>query len=155
MININDTVPYHGEVEIVKVYDDGREEVHYKDSNVIVSGLGVGISRLLSGEGSNRIEDYQLLMYQLGVSGSSDLQVSTTYALGSSLPRANYTDLDIPSLVVEENQIKNENIFSNQAFGKVKLPVIVDGSSLKFTIIVDKLLANNLKISGKMLEVYL
>jgi len=148
MININDKVPYQGEIEIVKIYDDGREEVHYKDSNVIVSGLGVGLSRLFSGEGSDKVEDYLLSHYQLGVSGSSDLQVTTTYALGSSLPLYDYTDLDIPSLVVTENQIKNDYIFSNQAFGRTNLPVF-DGNSIRFNIIIDKLLANNLKSNRK------
>ena len=147
-MNINDKVPYQGEIEIVKIYDDGREELHYKDSNVIVSGLGVGLSRLFSGEGSDKVEDYQLLYYQLGVSGSSDLQVSTTYALGSSLPLCDYTELTLPSLVVTENQIKNDYIFGDQAFGKLYLPVL-DGSSIKFNIIVDKLLANNLKLDRK------
>lgn len=148
MINFNDKVPYRGEIEIVKVYDDGKEELHYKDSNVVVSGLGVGLSRLFSGEGSQFVEDYLLTYYQLGVSGSVDLQLSTTYALGSSLPRSDYTDLNIPSMVVSENQIKNDYIFDNQAFGKLGLPVF-DGSSIKFNVYIDKLLANNLKLNGK------
>ena len=153
MINVNDKIPYSGELEIFKIYDDGREELHYKDSNVIVSGLGVGLSRLFSGEGSDIVEDYQLLRYQLGVSGSSNLQVSTTYALGSSLPLCDYTELNIPNLVVEENQIKNDYIFNNQAFGKVNLPVF-NGTTIKFNITVDKLLANNLKLYGRSLRGY-
>ena len=45
MININEKVNYQGELEVFKIYEDGREELHFKDSNVIVSG-GVSGSRL-------------------------------------------------------------------------------------------------------------
>jgi hypothetical protein len=149
MISVNDKLNYRGELEVFKIYKDGREELHYKDSNVVVSGLGYGLSLLFSGEASQEVEDYKLLYYQLGVSGSSDLQASTTYGLGSSLSLPEYTDLNIPSLAKEQNQIKNEYIFPKQAFGKVTNPIIVDSSSIRFNIIVDELLANNLKLDRK------
>jgi hypothetical protein len=148
MITVKDKLNYQGELEVFKIYKDGREELHYKDSNIVVSGLGYGLSLLFSGEGSQEVEDYKLLYYQLGVSGSSDLQVSTTYELGSSLSLPEYTNLSIPSLVKEQNQIKNEYIFPKEAFGKVTNPVL-DGSSVRFNIIVEELLANDLKLDRK------
>jgi len=153
MINLNEKVNYQGELEVFKIYEDGREELHFKDSNVIVSGLGYGLSLFFAGEGSDKLDDYKLLYYQLGVSGSDALQVSSTYALGSSLPLADYTDLYAPNMVKEQNQLKNDYIFFNQAFGTVKNPIILDSSSVKFNIIVDKLLANDLKQNRK--ELYL
>ena len=153
MINVNEKVQYQGDLEIFKVYEDGREELHFKDSNVVVSGLGDGLSLFFSGEGSDDIEDFKLLYYQLGVSGSDALQVSSTYGLGSSLPLSDYTTLYAPNLAKEQNQLKNDYIFFNQAFGTVKNPIILDSSSVKFNIVVDKLLANDLKQNGK--ELYL
>ena len=32
-----------GHLKIIKVYDDGSEEIHFDDSNVIVSGMGVAL----------------------------------------------------------------------------------------------------------------
>jgi hypothetical protein len=153
MVNLKEKVNYQGQLEIYKLYDDGREELHFKDSNVIVSGLGYGLSLLFSGEGAESIDDYKLMYYQMGVSGTDDLQVSATYGLGSSLPLANYTNVYIPNLVKEQNQLKNDYIFHNQAFGVAKLPIIDGDGSVKFNIILDKMLANNLTNDGK--ELYL
>jgi len=153
MVNISEKVNYQGQLEIFKIYDDGSEELHFKDSNVVVSGLSYGLSLLFADEGSEDIDDYKLLYYQVGVSGSDDLQVSTTYGLGSSLPLSDYTDVYLPNLVKEQNQLKNDYIFYNQAFGTVKNPIIVGDGSVKFNIVLDKMLANDLKQEGK--ELYL
>ena len=52
--------------------ESGEEEVLFDDHNIIVSGMGVGLSYLFTGSGSNSIVDYQIDRYQLGTSRGSD-----------------------------------------------------------------------------------
>lgn len=59
MINLDSTSRIHGHLEIVKVFNDGREEVVFNDHNTIVSGMGVGLSFLFTLSGSLKITDYQ------------------------------------------------------------------------------------------------
>ena len=69
MMNFMEEVGITGHLTIVKKYKDGEEEVVFDDHNIIVSGLGVGLSYLFTGSGSNTIVDYQIERFQLGVSG--------------------------------------------------------------------------------------
>ena len=74
-----------GHLKIIKVFNDGSEEVYFDDSNIIVSGMGVALSYLFAGSGSTTITDYHIDKFQLGVSGTSSLQTSTTYVLSGAL----------------------------------------------------------------------
>ena len=44
MKNFTDELGINGHLTIIKRYSDGQEEVVLDDSNVIVSGMGVGLS---------------------------------------------------------------------------------------------------------------
>ena len=35
-----------GNLEVWKVYDDGSEELHFSEHNVITSGMGVGLAHM-------------------------------------------------------------------------------------------------------------
>ena len=58
-----------GHLEIIKIYDDGTEEIHFTEHNMIVSGMGVGLSHFYAGSGGSQISDFQILNFQIGTGG--------------------------------------------------------------------------------------
>ena len=64
----NDNVGITGHLTIVRRSREGQEEVLLDDPNIIVSGMGVGLSYLFTGSGSDSILDYQIDRFQVGVS---------------------------------------------------------------------------------------
>jgi hypothetical protein len=64
-----------GHLKIEKIYKD-KIEVVTDDHNVIVSGMGVVLSTLFSGEGSTSILDYQIKYASIG-KGTNALATST------------------------------------------------------------------------------
>jgi hypothetical protein len=74
-----------GHLQIAKSYSDGSEEIVFDDHNIIVSGMGVGLSYLFTASGSTTILDYQIDRFQVGTGGTSSLEVSSTNQLGSAL----------------------------------------------------------------------
>ena len=130
-----------GHLKIIKVYDDGSEEIHFDDSNVIVSGMGVALSYLFAGSGATNIIDYQLDRFQLGVSGTSSLQTSTTYNLSGSLSSTTeYVGSVGKVSAVTGRAIENGAIATGKIFGLIPFSHVtrVDESSVKYTITVDK-----------------
>ena len=89
MRNFTDELGIYGHLTIIKRFQDGEEEVVFDDHNVIVSGMGVGLSYMFNGSGSNSVLDYQIDRFQLGVSGKPDqtpsLELSSTYQLSGPL----------------------------------------------------------------------
>jgi len=97
-----------GYLEVWKVYENGEEELHFSDNNVITSGMGVGFALLFGRTGSDNILDYQIKYMQVGVSANEDYGVST-YTLGDELTAAEY---DTSSLrIYYGEQIKNKVVF--------------------------------------------
>ena len=85
-----DNTDIRGHLEVIKVFSDGTEEVHFSDSNVITSGMGHTLLKAFSNPGTYNISSYQLVYFQLGVSGSAGLQVSSTGELSSALASVDY-----------------------------------------------------------------
>ena len=75
-----------GFLEIWKVYDDGSQELHWSDQNVITSGMGVGLSMLFAASGSSNVKDYQIGYFQVGTSGNLDNYDSSFYELSGPIP---------------------------------------------------------------------
>lgn len=69
MMNFVEDLGVNGHLTIIKVDREGNEEILLDDANTIVSGLGVGLSYLFTGSGSDSILDYQIDRFQVGVSG--------------------------------------------------------------------------------------
>jgi len=98
-----------GYLEVWKKYADGTEELHFSDNNIIVSGMGVGLSLLFGGIGSNSILDYQIKYAQLGTDGIADYGVDT-FTLVSELSRLQY---GTSSMIIESHdQIKDGILFA-------------------------------------------
>lgn len=145
MINLDSTSRIHGHLEIVKVFNDGREEVVFNDHNTIVSGMGVGLSFLFTLSGSLKITDYQIDRFQLGVSGQTE--ASSIYQLSAGLSSgAEYAGTAGLLLTTSATQIKNGVNVLNQVFGMIPFHNItrVGPTSVRYTILVDANSANNI-----------
>lgn len=152
MFNFFEKLKTTGHLTIHKLYNDGYEEEVFDDHNIIVSGMGVGLSLFFSLSGSNKITNYQLDRFQLGLSGSESLEVSSTYSLSSPLSSiAEYTGNSGDLYAVSAYQIRNGTVatgpyyFSKIPFSKVTR---IDDTSVRYTIVVDKDSCNSLTRGG-------
>ena len=118
MKNFTEELGINGHLTIIKRYSDGQEEVVLDDSNVIVSGMGVGLSYLFTGSGSNEVLDYQIERFQVGVSGphtSYSTVPSSIFALSGDLTKDEY-GAGSNLFIKVADQIKNGSIEINKAF---------------------------------------
>jgi hypothetical protein len=124
--------------------ETGQEEVLFDDHNVIVSGLGVGLSYLFTGSGSNSIVDYQIDRFQLGVSGGSELEVSSTYELSSPLSFADY-GAEANSYIEQGTQITNGADTTGVAFVLIPPSKVtrINDRSVRYTLVIDDEMAND------------
>jgi len=149
MKNFVDDLGINGHLTIIKVNKNGSEEVLLDDPNIIVSGMGVGLSYLFTGSGSNSILDYQIDRFQLGVSGppaggvtSSIFQLSgaltgTEYGTGSNL------------FIEQRDQITNTTLTNSIAALIPKHKITrIGNSSVRYTLVVDEEACNNITRSG-------
>lgn len=89
----NVTQSISGHLQIIKKYKDPErgQEIVLDDANIIVSGMGVGLSFLFTGSGSDSILDYQIDRFQVGVSGPPAGGVtSAIYELSGALSGSEY-----------------------------------------------------------------
>ena len=149
MKNFTDELGINGHLTIIKRYSDGQEEVVLDDSNVIVSGMGVGLSYLFTGSGSNEILDYQIERFQVGVSRPHEAYStvpSSIFALSGDLTKAEYGG-GSNLFIKEATQIENGADILNQAFPlipKNKITRISD-SSVRYTLVLDEEACNGLE----------
>jgi|ETNvirenome_6_85_1030632.scaffolds.fasta_scaffold00015_80 hypothetical protein len=146
MIKNKDTFNPVGEIEVWKMYEDGREpELHFSDHNVITSGMGVALASLYSGSGSQTISDYQILSYQLGYSGA----ITNPYSYGTSstqlinpLKTSQYVTAGSQLVVEERNILINGVSTAQQQVGFVSIPYSniqrVTPTSVRYTLVIDK-----------------
>jgi len=142
-----------GHLTIHKVYE-GQEELVYDEDNVIVSGFGWALSHLYGKAGSETITDYQIDRFKLGVSGGSELQVSTTNNVSGGLTSvAEYTGAGDSNLTVVSGFRWANNIAGTtpEFFAKIPFSKVtrVDDRTVRFTIFVDEDSCNNLSRDGE------
>lgn len=138
-----------GHLEIWKVYPDGREELHYSKDNVICSGLGATLALCYTADIGTDVSSYLINNFQLGVSGGTALQVSSTGSLSGSLSQAEY-GLS-PNFDVKVHKIvSGTDVFTNQAFGQIGDGYIrkVDDTTVVWQIVVGQNTANDIQRSG-------
>jgi hypothetical protein len=137
-----------GHLEIIKIYKDGREEVHFDSHNIIVSGMGVGLSFLFSRLGSPTITDYQIDRFQVGVSGGSENEVSSTFQLSGPLSSiAEYGTNNINLLLTSANAVENGAIGStDKIFAMIPHSHVtrIDNRGVRYTFLLDDNTANDL-----------
>jgi hypothetical protein len=138
----------NGHLTIIKKYRDGQEDVVFDDHNIIVSGMGVGLTYMFTGSGSDSVLDYQIDRFQVGVSGALDpdgrLEVSSTYQLSGPCTLAEYgTGSNL--FIDVRNQITGNTILESAAalIPPNKRTKIGD-SSVRYTLVVDEEACNSI-----------
>lgn len=154
MKNFIDDLGINGHLTIVKINRDGSEEILLDDPNIIVSGMGVGLSYLFTGSGSNSVLDYQIDRFQLGVSGppaggvtssinqlSGALSSITEYGTGSNL------------YIAVRDQIVGNSLVNRPAAMIPKNKITrIGNNSVRYTLVVDEEACNNLTRGGQSMN---
>ena len=146
-----------GHLTVHKVVD-GQEELVYDEDNVIVSGFGWALAHLYGKVGSETITDYQIDRFKLGVSGGSELQVSSTTDLSGALSSlASYvgtgdSNLDVVSGYRWANDVATT---TGEWFAKIPFSKVtkVDDRTVRYTIFVDEHSCNNLPNDASLNEI--
>ena len=142
-----------GFLEVIKLYEDGSEEVHFTENNVITSGMGVGLSHLFGGSGADKVSDYQILNFQVGTGGNTNDYGTSSFKLNTPLIEANYLTTGSEVLIENYNPIQNGAVkgsteaFVRQPFSNIQR---VSPTSIRFNLILDRYTAN---ITTKLDEV--
>lgn len=151
----NDNVGITGHLTIVRRSREGQEEVLLDDPNIIVSGMGVGLSYLFTGSGSDSILDYQIDRFQVGVSGPPEGGVtSSIYELSGQLTESEYGDSS-KLFIKEAAQLTNGSLTVGRAFALIPHNKItrINESSVRYTLVLDEDACNNLTRSGDDLNI--
>jgi hypothetical protein len=120
VLNYDNSAP-RGHLEILKLYPDGREEVHFSEQNVITSGMGHTLLKAFSNTGLTNISGYQIVYFQLGVSGAPGLQVSGTGELSSALSESDYATANFQLSI---HDLSSGTGAVNQPFGVIPFAYI-------------------------------
>lgn len=150
-MNIFDYLNINGHVTVHKLHSNGEEELIYDDHNVIVSGMGVGLSCFFGLSGSNSVLDYQIDRFQVGVSGVTANEISSTNALSSPLSSSEeYTGLTGEILTGSGNQFAGNLLAGTKWYGIIPAHNItrIGNKSVRYTITLDKDSCNNLTRNG-------
>ena len=150
MRNFAEDIGITGHLNISKRFPDGTEEVIFDDHNIIVSGMGVGLSYMFTGSGSNSVLDYQIDRFQLGVSGRATavtegiLETSATYSLSGALGDDYGAGSNL--FIYRGDQIKNATVINDEYFALIPANKItrIGDSSVRYTLVVDEEACNNL-----------
>lgn len=156
-MSTEDILTPRGELEIWKVYDDGRpDECVFEDHNIITNGLGISLAYLFAGEGSDLATDYQINYFQVGtVDDTADV---TLEELSGALTEEDYKDTG--SLLVTEDRkiiVNNSPSQGTQTFVRIPYTQIqkIGSKTVRYTIIIDKNSANNLGSNLKQIGLFM
>ena len=151
MKNFTEELGINGHLTIIKKMSTGEEEILLDESNIIVSGMGVGLSYLFSASGSTSVLDYQIQKFQVGVSGpplggvtsaiaelSGALSSIAEYGTGSNLA------------LFEGSQIVGTGIQNNRVFAEIPAGKMtrINENSVRYTLVIDEEAANGLLRDG-------
>lgn len=148
MSNFIDDLGITGHLTIHKK-KEGKETLLFDDKNVIVSGMGVGLSYLFSASGSNSIVDYQLAKFQVGVSGFSGNQVSSTFQLSGPLSSVAEYGADSDLFIQTTEQIKNGVFEAGNLFALIPHSKVtrINDTSVRYTMVLDEEACNDIDAS--------
>jgi len=138
-MNFNDSITYKGHLEIWKLYLDGEEELVYDEDNVVCSGIGPVLAGAFSASATSDLTNFQITLFQVGVSGGAALQVSSNGRLGGPLSSiAQYGTGDLETTV--HTIVASATDFTNEMFGKIDHAYVdkVGTSKARWGIILDE-----------------
>jgi len=139
-----DTFSPKGHLKIYKQYLNGTEELIFDEHNIIVSGMGVGLSYLFSASGSDKITDFQIRFAQLGSDGDLNNYGTSTFELNSPLDSDDYS---VHLLKSTHTQIKNGATVTSQSFIEIPFNHIqkISPTAVRFTIVIPSEALNTLE----------
>ena len=149
MNRTKDTIKPFGFLEISKVYSDGTEELVFDERNVITSGMSVGLSHLFSASGGTSIENFQVLNFQVGVSGDINTYGVHSYKLVSGLSQVQYESSGSEAFIELLAPIENGSVLgSTKAFVRIPFNHVekVTKTSVRFILVLDRYTANGLGV---------
>jgi len=147
MNRTKDTIKPHGFLEISKVYPNGTEELVFDEKNAITSGMAVGLSHLFSASGGTSIENFQILNFQVGVSGDINTYGVSSFKLVSGLNEAQYETSGSEAYVELLAPVENGSVLgSTKAFVRIPFNHVekVTKTSVRFILVLDRYTANGL-----------
>lgn len=149
-MNFIEELGINGHLQIAKLFPDGKEEIIFDDHNIIVSGMGVGLAYLFAGTGGTKVTEFQIDRVQIGVSGNSSLEVSTTYQLSGPLSSTTEYGTDSDIYAITSNQYANGSTLAGKSFLKIPHSKVtkVGNSSVRYTIVLDEEACNNITRGG-------
>jgi len=151
MKNFTEELGINGHLTIIKKMSTGEEEVLLDDSNIIVSGMGVGLSYLFAASGSTSVLDYQIQKFQLGVSGPPEGGVTSAInELSGSLTSLDEYGTGSNLAIFEGTQIVGNSDITGRFFAEIPASKItrINDSSVRYTLVVDEEAANGLERDG-------
>jgi hypothetical protein len=152
MKNFTEELGINGHLTIIKKMSTGEEEILLDDSNIIVSGMGVGLSYLFTASGSNSILDYQIQKFQIGVSGPPAGGVTSGInELSGSLTSIDEYGTGSNLALFEGTQIVGTGIQTGRVFAEIPASKItrINESSVRYTLVVDEEAANGIQRGGQ------
>tara|TARA_R110002020_G_scaffold6364_7_gene26978 strand:+ start:9090 stop:9677 length:588 start_codon:yes stop_codon:yes gene_type:complete len=136
-----------GHLEIIKIYDDGTEEVHFKEDNMIVSGMGVGLSHLYSGSGGGTISDFQIVNFQVGTGGDLTSYGTSSFKLVTPCTSGEYLSTGSEANIENFEPIQNSVLAAaTESFIRFPFNNIqkIDKNTVRYNLIIDKFTLNGL-----------
>lgn len=153
MKNFVDDLGINGHLTIIKLNKDGSEEVLLDDPNMIVSGMGVSLTYLFTGSGSNNILDYQIDRFQIGVSGPPAGGVTSSIFQLSGELTANEYGSDSDLFIDTRSQITNNTLSTKPAVLIPKHKITkIGNSSVRYTLVLGEEACNNINRLGSDLS---
>lgn len=132
----------NGHLEIWKHFSDGSKELHWEDKNVICSGMGATLAEMFDAAKTVDVQNFQMPYFRVGVSGSTQQQVSSTGDLSAALTQAQYGSGNLAVSV--HNTIINGTAATNKAFGVIPTSYVkrVTDTKCMWQIVLDEQTAN-------------
>ena len=150
--NFIDDLGIKGHLEIVKSYSDGVEETVFDDHNIIVSGMGLGLSQMFSLSGPGSILEYQIDRFQVGISGSTAQETVSTSFLASPLSSLEEYGTQARLVTVSGYQATDPNTsIGPKWFGYIPSHKVsrIGSNSVRYTLSLDADAANDLQRNGQ------
>ena len=138
-----------GYLEVVKIFPDGREEIHFSDKNVITSGMGATLLQAFNAPGTVDLAHFQITEFQLGVSGDATQQVSSTGSLSASLSAASQYGASAGFETHLGTLVESGNLTYNQVFAIIPWAYIkkLTPNRVLYTIRLDENSCNGLTLN--------
>jgi len=140
MSNIQPMKPT-GHLQIFKRYEDGSEELHFDEQNIITSGMGVGLSHLFAASGASSVADFQIRHFLVGSGGDYNDYGVSTFKLQTPVITSVTWGANSNLIIDSYNPIENGSILvDTRPFARIMFSNInkVTNTSVRYTLVLDR-----------------